>query len=139
MSDFTPGTPIFAVPCETPPEGDGIDAPRTDCDIAEVAATVTDGQGAATFVVTWEIPEEGITVYVGDQSRDNEVTVEVSPSTGDGEQSDVAVLGTSVAQTDEPEELADTGPREVVLVTLIGTALVGIGLTFRGIEHRRTA
>lgn len=137
VTDFAPDTPIYAVPCDTPEEGAELDVASSDCDIAEVEATVTDGDGNATIVVNWEIPEEGITVYVGDEQRENQVTQVLTPSVHDGESDDpdVEVLGTNVVQ----EDLADTGPREVMLAAMIGTALIGIGLALRGAERLQSA
>lgn len=134
VSDFAPDTPIYAVPCETPEDGSEVDVSSSDCDIAEVETTVTDGDGRATIVVNWDIPEEGITVYVGDEQRENQVTQVLTPAVHDGETDDpdVEVLGTNVVQEDD---LADTGPREIMLAAMIGTALIGIGLGLRGAER----
>ncbi|MEM7140699.1 MAG: hypothetical protein AAF548_06655 [Actinomycetota bacterium] len=133
VSDFDANTPIYAVPCAVPAADEELDITTDDCDIAEVEATVTDGNGSATIVVNWEIPEEGITVYVGDEARDNEVTQVLTPSVhaGESDDPDVEVLGTNVVQ----EDLADTGPREVMLAAMIGTGLIGIGLALRGAER----
>lgn len=130
VSDFDPDTPIYAVPCDISADGTAIDIATSDCDVAEVEATMTDSDGRATIVVNWDIPVEGITVYVGDEARDNQVSKTITPSVhdGDADDPDVAVLGTNVVQEDE---LAETGPREAVLVGAIGAALVGLGMAFR--------
>ncbi|GJM37340.1 MAG: hypothetical protein DHS20C19_07070 [Acidimicrobiales bacterium] len=137
VSDFAPDTAIYAIPCQTPAEGEELDLGTSACDIAAVEVAVTDGDGKATFVVNWDIPDDGITVYVGDEARDHEATHVLTPSVPDDESTDpdVEVLGTNVVQE---EDLADTGPREVMLAAMIGTLLIGVGMALRGAERWQT-
>ncbi|MDW3219992.1 MAG: hypothetical protein R8F63_15365 [Acidimicrobiales bacterium] len=136
VTDFAPDTAIYAVPCQTPAEGEELDLGASGCDIAEVEVAVTDGDGNATIVVAWEIPEDGITVYVGDEAREHEVMQVVTPKMDDSEttEPEVEVLGTTVVE----EDLADTGPREVMLATMLGTLLIGVGMGFRRAERWQT-
>ncbi len=134
--DFGPDTPIYAVPCEVPDEGEELDPSNDNCDLAEVVATTTDSDGHATIVVKWDIPADGLAVYVGDEARTNQasqiltpgVQAEVTPI------ADVGVLGTSVVQ----EDLADTGPREIMTLLMVAAALIALGLGLRGAELART-
>lgn len=146
ISDFDPDTSIFAVPCEIPASGDANDVTTADCDVVAVEATVTDENGEATLVVTWEIPEGGIAVYVGDETRTNQVaqiltTADIDAATTDTATDDTAtdesadpaneveVLGTSVVQesNDTTDDLAETGPRELVLLLMGAALLVAFG------------
>jgi hypothetical protein len=45
----------------------------------------------------------------------------------------VAVLGTNVVQE---QDLADTGPREVMLLVTAAAAIIGLGIALRGAERR---
>ena len=136
VTDFAPDTPIYAVPCAIPLDGEELDLTTAGCDVADVATAVTDALGAATIVVSWTIPAEGIAVYVGDETRANEATRILTP--GDGaeeiESPAVAVRGTSVVQ----EDLADTGPRETMPLLVLATVLIGSGVGLRGVERVRT-
>ena len=136
VTDFDPDTPIYAVPCEIPSGGEDLDVSTDSCDIAEVATATTDGAGKATIVVNWNIPADGIAVYVGDEARANEASQILTPEVHQGESPDpdVAVLGTSVVQ----EDLADTGPREVMFLTMLAAATIGIGLALRGAGRLQT-
>lgn len=165
VSDFDPDTAIFAVPCDIPESGDPADVTTADCDVVAVEATVTDENGEATISVTWEIPEGGIAIYVGDETRTNQIAeiigteaiaVEGSDTddgatsdgaTQDGATQDVAadddgteveVRGTSVVQetNDTEDDLAETGPREVVVLLMVAGLLVAIGV---GLNHATPA
>jgi len=136
VTDFDPDTPIYAVPCEVPVDGAQLDVTTDNCDIAEIATATTDGDGKATIVVNWNIPVDGIAVYVGDETRDNQATQVLTPEVHEGESDnpDVAVLGTNVVQ----EDLADTGAREVMLLAMAATAVIGFGFALLGAERIRT-
>ena len=144
VSDFAPDTPIYALPCDIPAAGEELDVTTANCDIAEVATTVTDATGAATIVVDWTIPAGGIAVYVGDEARANEATQIVTPGqvavdldNPDAvapEEPEVAVLGTSVVQ----EDLADTGPRETMMLLMVAAVAIGLGVALQGVERLRT-
>ena len=141
VTDFAPDTPIYALPCEIPAAGAELDPSADSCDISRAATATTDADGSASIVVDWDVPEGGIAVYVGDETLQNEATQIVMPGDTQDEvvveatepdpDPEVEVLGTTVVQ----EDLADTGPREVVILTVLATALIGIGLGFRGFEQ----
>ncbi len=135
VTGFEPDTPIYAVPCAIPVDGTELDVTTDNCDVAMVVTTVTDADGNATIVADWDIPAEGVAVYVGDEARDREVVEIITPEVdADADDSpEVAVLGTNVVQ--EPD-LADTGPREVMLLVTAATVLIGVGIAFRGAERR---
>jgi hypothetical protein len=134
VTEFEPGTPIYAVPCEVPADGEDLDVTTDSCDIAAVATATTDGSGRATIVVDWDIPSDGIAVYVSDEARDHEATQILTPEVGDAapDSPDVAVLGTNVVQ----EDLAETGPRELKILTMLATAIIGLGFALCGAERR---
>jgi hypothetical protein len=140
ITAFEPDTPIYAVPCVIRDDGSEPDVATDDCDLMKVAAATTDGDGKATIVVNWEIPAEGIAVFVGDEARDNQVSQVVTPEAAieadDSQDSsaEVAVLGSTVVR----EDLADTGPREVVTLAMAATALIVLGLALRGAERLQT-
>lgn len=133
---FAPDTPIYAVPCAVPAAGEELDVTTAGCEVAEVATAVTDGRGAATFVVSWTIPAEGLAIYVGDEARANEATRILTPgdATETIEVPAVAVLGTSVVQ----EDLAETGPRETMLLLMAATVFIGLGVALRAVERVQT-
>ena len=133
VSDFDPDTPVYAVPCEVPAADEELDVTTDSCDIAAVATATTDGSGTATIVVNWNIPSEGITVYVSDESRANVATQVLTPEVHDGESDnpEVAVLGTNVVQ----EDLADTGPRETMILLLVAALALGLGFALRSVER----
>lgn len=142
IDDFPPDTPVYAVPCAIPAEGTEVTLGTDNCDVTAVVTAVTDDAGAATLTVDWAIPDEGIAVYVGDETREHQATKIITPAptsaAGDDADADpeVAVLGTSVVQEDDADDdLADTGPREIVVLGMIGTALVGLGVAFVGAER----
>jgi hypothetical protein len=124
------------LPCEIPEDGDDLDVSSDRCDVAQVATATTDANGSATIVVNWNIPADGITVYVGDEARENQVSQTLTPEVHEGESDnpEVAVLGTNVVQ----EDLADTGPREVMILAMVATAIIGLGLALRGAERLQT-
>ncbi|MEQ8842818.1 MAG: hypothetical protein RIB98_17700 [Acidimicrobiales bacterium] len=137
VTDFTPDTPIYTVPCTVPAEGDELDPSTANCDLTEVVATTTDASGQAIMVVNWNIPAEGIAVFVGDEARTNQAFQIVTPGADVVEETedvveetepDVEVLGTSVVQEDD---LADTGPREIMILVMVATLLIGLGVALR--------
>lgn len=143
VTGFASDTPIFAVPCDVPAAGEVVDIATDGCDIAQVATATTDTDGAATILVEWNIPAEGIAVFVGDEAGDNEVTTLLMPGVEqvdidgpEADDSEVAVLGTNVVQ----EDLADTGPREVMVLLMVATILMGLGVALVGAQrtHRTT-
>ena len=146
VSEFEPRTPIYAIPCKVPRDTDDLDPATNNCDLSAVTATTTDADGNATIVVTWKIPEEGIAVYVGDEARENHASQILHPGEhetevhgnevveGESPAPDVEVLGTTVVQ----EELADTGVREVLVLLMVASALIGLGLALRGAERFQT-
>lgn len=147
VGDFPPNTPIYAVPCAVPADGTEVSLGTDDCDVTAVVTAVTDAAGAATLTVEWTIPDDGIAVYVGDETREHQATTVITPAppSAPGDEADadddaeVAVLGTSVVQEDEPDDdLADTGPREIVVLGMIGTALIGLGIAFQNAERLGT-
>lgn len=134
VTGFEPDTPIYAIPCAVPDVGTELDVTTDDCEVAEVVTAVTDSEGNATIVADWDIPAEGVAVYVGDEARTREVTKILTPAidADDDDSPEVAVLGTTVAQ----EELADTGPREVLLLVTAAVGMIGLGTALRGAERR---
>jgi hypothetical protein len=126
VSDFDPNTPIFAVPCEIPASGEQVDIANASCDFSKVAAATTDPDGEAIIRTVWVIPEGGIAVFVGDEMRENQVTMILGTTpAATTDIPEVEVLGTSVVQ----EDLADTGPRKTMLLVMVGAALLAIGGT----------
>lgn len=136
VSDFDPDTPVYAVPCEVATADEELDVTTDSCDITEVATATTDGSGTATIVVNWNIPSDGITVYVSDESRANVATQVIMPDVDDGESDDpeVAVLGTNVVQ----EDLADTGPRETMILLMVAALALGLGFALRSAGRLQT-
>ena len=127
---FEADTAVYAVPCTVPDSGSAEDITPDDCDITSVVTATTDADGRATFVVTWDIPDVGLAVFVGDEMRTDQATVilgdavpAADPDTPAGDDPQVEVLGTTVDES----ELADTGADTDVLL-LVAAALIGIGL-----------
>ena len=132
--DFDPDTPIYVVPCDVPESGDDADVTTDSCDTSEVVATRTDADGTASFSVTWTIPEEGVAVYVGDEMAKNQVAQVLTRKLvgAETEAPAVEVLGTNVTQ----EDLADTGPRETMLLLMIAATLIALGGFSTSLAHR---
>ena len=89
---------------------------------------MTDAAGRATFTVEWTIPEEGIGVYAGDEQRKDHVTaILTTTATAELEvevdEPEVEVLGTRVVEDD----LAETGPRETVLLLMVAAGCLALG------------
>lgn len=127
ITDFTPDTAVYAVPCSVPGSGDAADLSSDMCSIVDVVTATTDDTGHASLTVTWEVPAEGLGVYVGDEMRTDQATAIVRPSGAvavvEPDTPQVEVLGTTVDESD----LADTGAETTPLL-FAAALLLGVGL-----------
>ena len=69
LSGFTAETPVFVLPCAFPAGGDVAAFDNTTCDQAQLSPAVIDAEGGATVTATFDIPAEGIAIYVTDAAQ----------------------------------------------------------------------
>lgn len=66
LSGFTPELAVFVLPCGFPAGGDVAAFDNTTCDQAQLSPVVIDADGNGTVSATYDVPAEGLAIYVTD-------------------------------------------------------------------------
>ena len=66
LTGFTPELAVFVLPCGFPAGGDVAAFDNTTCDQAQLSPVVIDADGNGTVSATYDVPAEGLAIYVTD-------------------------------------------------------------------------
>lgn len=131
----------FVLPCIVIEDITLLDAQGGDCDLGTLTPAVNDGSGGFVVTVTYDVPEEGMTIVVGDADQTegafHVVTVGAPAAEEGGEEGEEEAGGEEEAAGEE-EELANTGVESGLLAVVAGAVLAG-GVMLSATQRRRTA
>lgn len=127
----------FVLPCIVVEDLTQLDAQGGDCDLANLTPVTNDGSGGFEATVTYDIPEEGLLIVVGDadqmENAFHVITVG-APAAEEGAEEE----GGEEEAGGEEEELANTGLESGLLAIVAGAVLAG-GVMLTTTQRRRTA
>ena len=123
----------FVLPCIAVEDLTQLDAQGGDCDLANLTPAVNDGSGGFEVTVTYDIPEEGLLIVVGDADQTESAFHLVTVGAPAAEEEAAAE-----EEPAEEEELANTGIESGLLAIVAGAVLAG-GLMLTTTQRRRTA
>ena len=137
---------LQCIPTDAPLE---LDAQGGDCDLGNLTPASNDGSGGFTVSVTYDVPEEGLSIIVTDtettEGAYHLVTVGAAQEEGGeeaaeegGEEAAEEEGGEEAAEEGGEEELANTGVESGLLAIMAAAVLAG-GLMVLGATRRRTA
>lgn len=126
----------FVLPCIVVEDLTQLDAEGGDCDLANLTPAVNDGSGGFEVTVTYDIPEEGLLIVVGDADQTESAFHVVSVGAPAAEEG--AEEGGEEEAAGEEEELANTGIESGLLAIVAGAVLAG-GVMLTTTQRRRTA
>ncbi len=143
LSGFTPELAVFVLPCGFPAGGDVAVFDNTTCDQAQLSPVTIDADGAGIVTATYDVPAEGLAVYVTDAAvvetgvalitigggEDAAAETETDESAGEGD----GTPAPTAVNTGEPV----SGSSNVLLLGLAAgmLALAGGAMTLRRARH----
>ena len=109
----------FVLPCIVVEDLTQLDAQGGDCDLANLTPVTNDGSGGFEATVTYDIPEEGLLIVVGDADQTESAfhIVTVGAPAEEGGEEEAAAEEEEAAG--EEEELANTGVESGVITVAV--------------------
>lgn len=85
LSGFTADLQVFVLPCDFPSSGNAADLILETCDQTQLSPVTIGADGGATLTATYDIPAEGLAVFVTDAAEAEQATALITVGGGDDE------------------------------------------------------